>query len=328
MNILITGGCGFIGSNFIRRVIDKEEIHSIYNFDITNYASNESYLYDLEDHHKYTLFKADIRSKSDVMEVLREHWINKVVNFAAQTHVDNSIKDPESFVTTNVNGTFNLLECCREYWGDELDYKRFVHVSTDEVYGALELNDESFTLNTPYKPNSPYSATKAASDHLCRAYSKTFNFPVIVTNCCNNYGPNQHSEKLIPLTINRLLSRQNIPVYGTGNNIREWIYVDDHCDAIWEVLTKSEPGKQYLIGSGLELTNLELVQMLCDLFDKTTNRTVGESRELIKFVKDRPGHDFRYSVDSSQIRNDLNWNAKVNFEEGLQKTLEWYLKKV
>lgn len=328
MNILITGGCGFIGSNFIRRVIDKDDIHSIYNFDITNYASNESYLSDLEDHYKYTLFKSDIRSKSDVMEVLREHCINKVVNFAAQTHVDNSIKDPESFVTTNVNGTFNLLECCREYWGDELNYKRFIHVSTDEVYGALELNDEAFTLNTPYKPNSPYSATKAASDHLCRSYSKTFNFPVNVTNCCNNYGPNQHSEKLIPLTINRLLSRQNIPVYGTGNNIREWIYVDDHCDAIWEVLTKSEPGKQYLIGSGLELTNLELVQMLCDLFDKTSNRTVGESRELIKFVKDRPGHDFRYSIDSSQIRNDLNWNSKVNFEEGLQKTLEWYLKKV
>jgi len=186
MNILVTGGCGFIGSNFIRRILDKDEVHSVYNFDVLNYASNESYLSDLEDHYKYTRFKSDIRSKSDVMEVLHEHWINKVINFAAQTHVDNSIKNPEPFVSTNVNGTFNLLECCREYWGEDLDYKRFIHISTDEVYGALDTIDESFTLDTPYKPNSPYSATKAASDHLCRPYFKTFNLPPIVTNCCNN----------------------------------------------------------------------------------------------------------------------------------------------
>jgi dTDP-glucose 4,6-dehydratase len=327
MNILVTGGSGFIGSNFIKKIIDKDEVYSVFNFDIANYAANESYLSDLSDHYKYSYYNSDIRSKSDVMEVLHEHEIDKVVNFAAQTHVDNSIQNPEPFVSTNVNGIFNLLECCREYWGDDLDFKRFVHISTDEVYGSLDPLDESFTLNTPYKPNSPYSATKAASDHLCRAYFKTYNLPTIVTNCCNNYGPNQHSEKLIPLTISRLISRTNIPVYGDGKNIREWIYVDDHCDAIWEVLTKSEPGKQYLIGSELELTNIELVNMLCDIFDKTTNRIIGESRKLITFVKDRPGHDFRYSINSYQIKKDLKWSAKVDFTEGLQKTVDWYLKK-
>jgi dTDP-glucose 4,6-dehydratase len=326
MNILVTGGSGFIGSNFIKRIIDKDEVSSVFNFDIANYAANESYLSDLSNHNKYSYYKSDIRLKSDVMEILREQEINKVVNFAAQTHVDNSINNPEPFVSTNVNGTFNLLECCREYWGDDLDCKKFVHISTDEVYGSLDPMGESFTLDTPYKPNSPYSATKAASDYLCRAYFKTYNLPTVITNCCNNYGPNQHSEKLIPLTIKRLISRTNIPVYGTGRNIREWIYVDDHCDAVWEVLTKSKPGKQYLIGSEMELTNLELVQMLCDLFDSTTNRSVGESRKSITFVKDRPGHDFRYSINSYQTKKDLNWFAKVSFKEGLQKTLNWYIK--
>jgi dTDP-glucose 4,6-dehydratase len=323
MKLLVTGGCGFIGSNFLKHVIDKDEVEFVVNLDSLTYAANIDYVSSLLTHRKYVQeLGKDICSIVDIPNILEKYEIDSVVNFAAETHVDNSIKDPLVFVYTNVCGTVNLLNYCKQYWNGKTNTK-FVHVSTDEVYGSLNNMTDEFTLDTPYQPNSPYSATKASSDLLCRAYNKTYNFPVSVTNCCNNYGPHQHSEKLIPLTISRLKKREKIPVYGTGQNVREWIYVDDHCEAVWQVLKNGKNGQQYLIGSGFEMSNLELVQTICDLYDKITGST--NSRELISFVTDRPGHDFRYSIDSSKIQTDLGWVAKVNFDEGLEKTIRWYL---
>jgi dTDP-glucose 4,6-dehydratase len=326
MNILVTGGCGFIGSNFINLLLNKKDVNFVVNVDLMTYAGNVKNIEPFLTNRKYIQhIPFDIKDKN-IINLAKQYEITHVVNFAAETHVDNSIKSPDSFVQTNVVGTHNLLYTFYEYWKNSKTKNLFLHVSTDEVYGSLNENEPSFSLTTPYKPNSPYSATKAASDHLCRAYYKTYNFPVVITNCCNNYGPNQHFEKLIPLTINKLINKLPIPVYGSGQNIREWIYVEDHCDAIYTVLTNAESGNQYLIGSGLELTNLELVQMLCDLYDEITNKPKGESRKLITFVTDRPGHDFKYSIDSSKIQEDFQWVAKTDFETGLRKTIDWYIK--
>jgi dTDP-glucose 4,6-dehydratase len=323
MRILVTGGCGFIGSNFLKYVIDKDDVEFVVNLDLMTYAADDKYVSSLFTHNKYVQYLSyDIRSEYHISDILNKYDIDSVVNFAAETHVDNSIKNPDVFVQTNVCGTANLLNCCKKHWGDTPNCK-FVHISTDEVYGSLENLDDEFTLETPYNPSSPYSATKASSDLICKSYYKTYNFPVNITNCCNNYGPHQHLEKLIPLTISRLFRREKIPVYGKGVNVREWIYVDDHCEAIWRVLKDGKLGQQYLIGSGFEIMNIQLVELICDLYDSISGTK--NSRDLISFVKDRPGHDFRYAIDSSKIRTDLGWKATVNFEEGLEKTIRWYL---
>lgn len=296
------------------------------NVDALTYAGSMTNVEPFYTNKKYSQrIPLNIGNYSGILEALKMYEISHVVNFAAETHVDNSIKDPRPFIETNVEATTVFLTACRDYWKEKLGQFMMVHVSTDEVYGALENEEGQFRLGMPYKPNSPYSATKAAGDMLCRAWYKTYGLPVSVTNCCNNYGPNQHTEKLIPLTISRLVKREKIPVYGKGENIREWIYVDDHCDAVKEVMKRGNYGDQYLIGSGFEMKNIDLVEFICDSYDEYTGTK--NSRDLITFVTDRPGHDFRYSIDSGKIRNELGWSAKVPFNKGIVRTIEWYLQK-
>jgi len=328
-NILITGGCGFIGSNFIHYLFNCPQFTGrVINVDKITYAGNPENLSDITTKYygrRYFFVKGDICDLELVRDIFHDYCIDTVVHFAAESHVDRSIIGPADFVKTNVNGTFVLLEAAREAW---LEKGRpegclFYHISTDEVYGSLEKTG-FFTEETPYRPNSPYSASKAASDHFVRAYFKTYCLPVIISNCTNNYGPYQFPEKLIPLTILNASEGKPIPIYGKGENIRDWIYVEDHCEAIWLLLNRGKIGEQYNIGGGNQQKNIAVVKMICHLLDEKLGSSVSRD-SLIIFVEDRPGHDFRYAMDISKIARELNWQPKTDFKTGLLKTIEWYL---
>lgn len=335
MRLLVTGGCGFIGCNLIRHIIDQPSIELLVNLDCLTYAGSLDNVKDVSDRAKYRFEKVDLRDKQSVTEVVQRHDITHVMHLAAESHVDRSITDPGDFIHTNVVGTFHVLEACRNHWfastsgiacGDTSAY-RFHHVSTDEVYGSLGPIG-FFTEETPYAPNSPYSASKAASDHFVRAYHHTYGLPVVITNCSNNYGPCQYPEKLIPVVINKVLSRESIPVYGDGLNVRDWLYVGDHVDALWTVLTKGKCGEVYNIGGHNEWPNVKIVKLICDLVDELSPTANINSQKLIKFVKDRPGHDRRYAIDATKIHRELGWLPTETFETGIRKTVAWYLKNV
>lgn len=326
--ILVTGGAGFIGSNFVNIALKSHDIHII-NLDKLTYAGNVDSLRDVEKNQRYTFIHGDICDQATVERSFSEFQPIAVVHFAAESHVDRSIDGPADFIRTNINGTFSLLEASKKYWCN-LDeglkpHFRFLHVSTDEVYGTLG-DTGYFTEETPYAPNSPYSASKASSDHLVRAYHHTYGLPVLMTNCSNNYGPFQFPEKLIPLMILNALEGKTLPVYGTGKNVRDWLYVDDHCRAILTVLEKGKSGEKYNIGGHNEKTNMSIVHILCDILDAKRPRIDGKSyREQITFVKDRPGHDMRYAIDASKIERELSWVPNETFETGIVKTIDWYL---
>lgn len=326
MKILITGGCGFIGSSVCR--IAAERGHEIVNVDCLTYAANPASVSMIPDTH-YNFEKVDIRDAAAVNAVFATHEPDAVMHLAAESHVDRSIDGPGAFVETNVIGTFNMLQAARNHWesldGDAKADFRFHHVSTDEVYGDLEMDDPAFTEETPYDPSSPYSASKAASDHLVRAWGRTYGFPVVITNCSNNYGPYQFPEKLIPVVILKALHGNDIPVYGTGENVRDWLYVDDHADALLTVLEKGKLGRTYNVGGNNERSNLELVKTICALMDERDDLERVNHAELITFVKDRPGHDVRYAINPTRIRDELNWSPKIEWNEGFEKTITWYL---
>ncbi|HWR45828.1 dTDP-glucose 4,6-dehydratase [Sporomusa sp.] len=326
--ILVTGGAGFIGSNFIHMALRLNNARII-NLDKLTYAGNLDSLSDIELNPQYSFIQGDICDQALVGKILSDYLPTSIVHFAAESHVDRSIDSPAAFIETNINGTFSLLEAVRNYWRNLDDYRkaqfRFLHVSTDEVYGTLG-ETGYFTEETPYSPNSPYSASKAASDHLVRAYYHTYGLPVLMTNCSNNYGPFQFPEKLIPLMILNALEGKALPVYGTGQNIRDWLYVEDHCQAILTVLEKGCVGEKYNIGGHNEMTNICIVHTLCDFLDANRPRRDGKSyREQISFVKDRPGHDLRYAIDASKIQQELGWVPAETFETGIVKTVNWYL---
>jgi dTDP-glucose 4,6-dehydratase len=327
--ILVTGGAGFIGSNFILHCINATS-SSIINLDLLTYAGNPANLSSLEGNARYLLTVGDICDGGLVASLLKEHQPRAIVHFAAESHVDRSIASPESFIRTNVQGTQVLLEQARRYWSelDEADREafRFLHVSTDEVYGSLGTEDPSFSETTAYAPNSPYAASKAGSDHLARAYYHTWGLPVLTTNCSNNYGPYQFPEKLIPLMILNALEGKPLPVYGDGANVRDWLFVEDHCTAIRTVLEKGRKGETYNIGGNSERKNLDVVHTICDLVDEMSpSAKLAPRRNLVTFVKDRPGHDRRYAIDASKIARELGWSPAEGFESGLRKTVRWFL---
>jgi dTDP-glucose 4,6-dehydratase len=327
--ILVTGGAGFIGSNFILQWLPIE-LSNVINLDKLTYAGNPANLASVAGDPGYKFVQGDICDRGLVADLLLTHRPRSVVHFAAESHVDRSIHGPDDFVRTNVNGTFSLLEEARAYWSalsaDEKSAFRFLHVSTDEVYGSLGPDDPAFSENTRYAPNSPYSASKAASDHLVRAYHHTYGLPVLTTNCSNNYGPFQFPEKLIPLVILHALNGKTIPVYGDGMNVRDWLYVADHCEAIRAVLKRGRPGETYNIGGSNEIKNLDVVNTICSVLDEfRPNDPVVPHNKLITFVKDRPGHDRRYAMDASKIQSELGWRPKETFETGMRKTIQWYL---
>jgi dTDP-glucose 4,6-dehydratase len=331
MNLLITGGAGFIGSNLIRHVIDQPEISKLVNLDCLTYAGHLENLDGIHGvHPRYAFEQVDLRDKEEVLRVIRQHDITHVMHLAAESHVDRSITGPGDFITTNINGTFHLLEACRAFWfdpatGNQNKAARFLHVSTDEVFGSLGSEDPAFTEATPCTPNSPYSASKAASDMLVRSYHQTYGLPVVITRCSNNYGPYQFPEKLIPVVIQSVLARESVPIYGDGMNVRDWIYVCDHAAALWSVLTRGQVGETYNIGGRNELANVHLVQMICDMMDDLKPELGGHSRNLITFVSDRPGHDRRYAMDATKISCELGWNPAHTLEKGLHDTVSWYL---
>jgi dTDP-glucose 4,6-dehydratase len=324
-NLLVTGGCGFIGSNFIRTLIKNNDFAGrIINVDKLTYAGNPENLSDIANHYssRYVFRKTDICDLAGLKDVFSRYDIDAVCHFAAESHVDRSIKNPGDFIQTNIVGTFNLLECAKAR-GDQ--FKLFHHVSTDEVYGSLGA-EGLFREDTPYRPNSPYSASKAASDHLVRAYFKTFALPVTISNCSNNYGPYQFPEKLIPLIVLNALEGKSLPVYGDGKNVRDWLYVEDHCAAIWTIMTSDKFGETYNIGGKAEMENISIVHMICDILDEQLPLTDGKlRRNLITFVKDRPGHDRRYAIDFTKLKTELNWFPRESFKSGLKKTVNWYL---
>ena len=331
MNLLVTGGAGFIGSNVIHHVIDRPEVERLINLDCLTYAGHLANLEKVSKHPKYTLEKADLRDKPAVLDVVQRHGITHVMHLAAESHVDRSISGPGDFIHTNIVGTFNLLEACRSCWlapakvsGTAREPNRFHHVSTDEVYGSLGATG-FFTETTPYAPNSPYSASKASSDMLVRAYHHTYGMETVITNCSNNYGRFQFPEKLIPVVIQSVLVRKPVPVYGDGMNVRDWLYVRDHAEALWLVLTRGVPGETYNIGGHNEWANLRIVEVICDLIDEMAPQLGGNSRKLITFVKDRPGHDRRYAIDASKIQKELGWVPAHKFEQGIRETVRWYL---
>ena len=326
---LVTGGAGFIGSNFVHYCLEQDSNIKIINLDKLTYAGNVESLKDIEDHLNHIFVHGDIANRSLIGNMLHEYQPDAIIHFAAESHVDRSIDGPKDFIMTNVVGTLELLEATRSYWSELSDEKkgsfRFLHISTDEVYGSLG-SEGLFTEQTQYAPNSPYSASKAASDHLVRAYHHTYGLPVLTTNCSNNYGPYQFPEKLIPLMIGNALSGNRLPIYGDGQNIRDWLYVDDHCRAIITVLTKGLPGEVYNIGGSNEKNNLEVVESICSFLDELCPRADGKSyHNQITFVKDRPGHDRRYAIDASKIRRELSWTPYETFETGICKTIQWYL---
>jgi dTDP-glucose 4,6-dehydratase len=326
--ILVTGGAGFIGSNFVLQCANAGE--SIVNLDLITYAGNPENLASLSGNSAHRLIQGDICNADLVCQLLRETRPRAIVHFAAESHVDRSITAPDAFIRTNVVGTFTLLEQARRYWSefDQVDKGkfRFLHVSTDEVYGSLGPHDAAFAETTAYAPNSPYAASKAASDHLARAYFHTYGLPLLTTNCSNNYGPFQFPEKLIPLMIMNALELAPLPVYGDGLNVRDWLYVEDHCAAIRTVLERGRPGETYNIGGNCERTNLEVVQAICDVIDEFRPKPeFGTRRGLMKFVPDRPGHDRRYAIDATKISRELGWSPSVKFEVGIRRTVQWYL---
>jgi dTDP-glucose 4,6-dehydratase len=327
MKLLITGGAGFIGSNVIHQVIGRPEVARLVNLDCLTYAGRLENLEKVAKHPKYTFEKVDLRDKAAVLGVVEKHAITHVMHLAAESHVDRSITGPGDFIHTNVVGTFNLLEACRACWlgpKSKVQSPRFHHVSTDEVFGSLGPKGY-FTETTPYAPNSPYSASKASSDFLVRAYHHTYGLPTVITNCSNNYGPFQFPEKLIPVVIQSILARKPVPVYGDGMNVRDWLYVRDHAEALWTVLTKGKIAETYNIGGHNEWANLRIVELICDLIDEFKPDLGGNSRKLISFVTDRPGHDRRYAIDATKIQRELGWTPAHKFEDGIRETVRWYL---
>ena len=324
MNLLVTGGAGFIGSNLIHHIIGQPLVERLVNLDCLTYAGHLENLEGVAGHSKYIFEKKDIRDKESVVEVVRKHGITHVLHLAAESHVDRSITGPGDFIQTNIVGTFHLLEAVRLAWAGDFAGKRFHHVSTDEVYGSLGVSGY-FTESTPYAPNSPYSASKASSDLLVRSYHHTYGLPVVTTNCSNNYGPFQFPEKLIPVIIENICGRRPIPVYGDGLNVRDWLYVRDHAEALWRVLTRGANGETYNIGGHNEWANIRIVELICDLMDELAPHLGGNSRQLISYVKDRPGHDRRYAIDAGKIERELGWTPAHTFESGIRETVQWYL---
>ncbi len=322
-NLLVTGGAGFIGSNFIRFMLETEPDIHIYNADLLTYAGRLENLEDLPDPARHTLLRGDIRDADFVNQIFAEHDIDTVVHFAAESHVDRSILGPAPFITTNILGTFTLLEAARAAWAGRTDV-RFHHISTDEVFGALQPGDAPFNERTAYAPHSPYSASKASSDHLVRAYGTTYGLPVTVSNCSNNYGPYQFPEKLIPLMILNGITGKPLPVYGEGAQVRDWLHVKDHCAAIRLILKDGTPGETYCVGGDNQPSNLEIVKMICAVLDKRFPEAAPHER-LITFVKDRPGHDFRYDIDTAKIERELGWKPSYSLTDGLEETVDWYL---
>lgn len=322
--ILITGGAGFIGSHVVRRFVNKYPEVKIFNLDALTYAGNLENIRDIENKPNYTFIKGDITDAEFINEIFDEHQFDGVLHLAAESHVDRSIKDPLAFVRTNVIGTMNLLNAARKIWENNYDGKRFYHISTDEVYGSLGA-EGLFTETTSYDPNSPYSASKAASDHFVRAYGETYGLPYVLTNCSNNYGPFHFPEKLIPLFINNIIHNKPLPVYGDGKYTRDWLFVEDHAVAIDLVFHDGKNHETYNIGGFNEWQNIDLVKLLCNIMDKKLGRAEGTSEQLITYVKDRPGHDLRYAIDATKINKELGWKPSVTFEEGLERTIDWFL---
>ena len=323
-NILITGGAGFIGSHVVRLFVNKYSDYKIYNLDVLTYAANLKNLTDIENKNNYNFIKADICDFESVKEIFIKYKINKVIHFAAESHVDRSIKDPFSFAKTNVMGTLSLLQAAKEAWSNDYSDKLFYHISTDEVYGSLN-QDELFTEITKYDPHSPYAASKASSDHFVRAFSDTFGMPIVISNCSNNYGPYQFPEKLIPLFIINITNNKPLPIYGKGENIRDWLYVEDHANAIDTIFHKGKLNETYNIGGFNEWKNIDLIKVIIKVTDRLLGRDEGSSEKLITYVRDREGHDLRYAIDATKIKNDLGWEPSLQFEEGLEKTVKWYL---
>ena len=322
MNILVTGGAGFIGSNFLLSMVPRYPMHTFINADILSYAANINNLNSIAEASNYKFEHVDIANNEAVFKLFEKHKPELVLHFAAESHVDRSIVDPHIFLRTNIEGTYNLLEACRAYWapGNGL----FHHVGTDEVYGSLGYSG-LFSESSKYDPSSPYSASKASSDHLVRAWARTFGLNIRITNCCNNYGPYQFPEKLIPLMISNLIERKPLPIYGKGKNVRSWIYVTDHCDAIWSVIQNGRSGETYNVGGGNEYKNIDVINMLIECISEEIGTNINELMRLIVYVSDRPGHDLRYAIDSTKIEKELGWYPKESFKSGLCKTVRWYL---
>ncbi|MCD8071824.1 MAG: dTDP-glucose 4,6-dehydratase [Alistipes sp.] len=324
-SIMVTGGAGFIGSHLVRRLVGRYPTAKIVVFDALTYAGNLENLEDISGAGNYTFIKGDINDPQAVREAIETYGIDTILNLAAESHVDRSITDPLIFARTNVMGTLTLLHTAKEVWKNEFCGKLFYHISTDEVYGLLGLSDAPFTESTPYSPRSPYSASKASSDHFVRAFGETYGMPVIISNCSNNYGPYQFPEKLIPLTINNIRQNKPIPVYGTGRNVRDWLYVEDHAQAIDLIMSEGVSGRTYNIGGDCEVSNIEVVRSLIEITDRLLHRPQRDPEELISFVKDRSGHDLRYAIDYSRIKDELGWQPETPFRQGLEKTVAWYL---
>ena len=324
-NILITGGAGFIGSHVVRLFVNKYPDYRIVNLDKLTYAGNLENLRDVENAPNYTFVKEDICRYEKMQEIFRTYSIDGVIHLAAESHVDRSIKDPFTFAKTNVLGTLSLLQAAREYWNGDYDGRRFYHVSTDEVYGALGFDGTLFTETTKYDPHSPYSASKAGSDHFVRAFHDTYGLPTVITNCSNNYGPYQFPEKLIPLFINNIRHEKPLPVYGRGENVRDWLYVEDHARAIDTIFHRGRDGETYNIGGFNEWRNIDLIRVIIRTVDRLLGRPEGASEKLITYVTDRAGHDLRYAIDSRKLKEELGWEPSLQFEEGIEKTVRWYL---
>ena len=322
--ILITGGAGFIGSHVVRLFVTQYADYQIYNVDQLTYAGNLQNLADIEDQPNYHFIRADIADGEAMQKVFQEVQPDAVIHLAAESHVDRSIKDPMAFIHTNVVGTVNLLNAAKELWKSDMDAHRFYHISTDEVYGSLD-HGGFFTETTPYDPKSPYSASKASSDHFVRAYHNTYGLPVIVSNCSNNYGPYHFPEKLIPLCINNIKHHKPLPIYGKGENVRDWLYVEDHARAIDTIFHRGKVSETYNIGGFNEWKNIDIVRLLCQVMDHKLEHEPGTSEQLITFVKDRAGHDLRYAIDATKLTNELGWKPSLQFEEGIEKTVDWYL---
>lgn len=326
-NILITGGAGFIGSHVVRYFVNEYPNYHIYNLDKLSYAGNLDNLTDIKYKDNYTFIKGDICDKELIKNIFKQYKISRVIHFAAESHVDRSITDPLSFARTNVMGTLNLLHVAKEYWKNNYLDKLFYHISTDEVYGALG-EDGLFTETSKYDPHSPYSASKASSDHFVRSYKDTYGLPVVISNCTNNYGPYQFPEKLIPLVIYNIINNKSIPVYGNGQNIRDWLYVEDHASAIDTIFHNGKLGNTYNVGGLNEYKNIDLIKTIIKIVDRLLEREVGTSEKLITYVADRPGHDYRYAIDPSKINNELGWEPCVQFVEGIEKTVTWYIENI
>ena len=322
--ILVTGGAGFIGSHLVLHFVTQYPNYHIVNLDALTYAADSSVLDPIATSENYTFVQGDITNRALVMELFQQHSFDAVIHLAAESHVDNSIENPAVFAETNILGTLNLLQAAKELWGEHASDQRFYHVSTDEVFGSLG-DTGHFTETTAYDPRSPYSASKASSDHFVRAFYHTYGLPILISNCSNNYGPHQHSEKLIPLFVKNILKQQKLPVYGEGTNIRDWLYVKDHIKAIDTIFHKGTAGETYAIGGNNEVRNIDLVQLLIELTDAALGRPKGSSQGLISYVTDRKGHDYRYAIDASKLKEDLGWEPQANFEEALKETILWYL---